>query len=98
MDSKEEQLVLGELRAMRTDFSELSLMLRSESVGQQVASNIAYIRQATAAIPRFVKVMFIAGVAMLTSTLLITDHKLKTELAVFAINLLLTAIVMMGGM
>lgn len=97
-ESKQTDIIAGEVRQLRFAINDLSLELRAQSWGYNMRDDINAIRSALAQIPMMAKLLFIIGMGLLSSATFIHDKKLKTELAMLGGNLVIAAIVTTGGM
>ena len=94
---KIEDVLLGEIRAIRREIGELSLEIRGDSWGFRIRSNLSEVNKGLQTIPRISKVFVVMGFVSLSICIFIKDKELKQKLAAVAVNILITGFLMAGG-
>jgi hypothetical protein len=87
------QLVLGEIRAVRRELTEISLALRVDTFWTKVRDHIAHLMRSVALIPPAVRALLVAGVVVLGWGAIARNLKAVSV----GVDLLMLSIMFVGG-
>lgn len=91
--SMDTQLVLGEIRAVRRELTEISLALRVDTFWTRVRDHIAHLLRSIALIPPAVRLLAVAGTIVLGAGAIGRNVKAVS----IGIDLLMLSIMFVGG-